>query len=124
MSGQATGPSEDTWVLVVEGDRGIVESLVRGPRQAGHAVEGVRTGRAALAAAFPDVVLLDPGLPDLDGVEVCRRLRARSDAAIIAVTARGEEADRVVALDEGADALASTGSGCVRPALRTDRDRS
>ncbi|MFD0226251.1 hypothetical protein ACWGPD_03970 [Streptomyces hirsutus] len=55
---------------------------------------------------------------------MCRRLRARSDAAIIAVTARGEEADRVVALDEGADALASTGSGRVRPALRTDRDRS
>ncbi|CAM5230596.1 hypothetical protein [Streptomyces hirsutus] len=57
-------------------------------------------------------------------LEVCRRLRARSDVAIIAVTARGEEADRVVALDEGADALASTGSGRVRPALRTDRDRS
>ncbi|WP_198668459.1 response regulator transcription factor [Streptomyces triticisoli] len=103
MSGQTTGPSEDTRVLIVEDDRGIAESLVRGLRQAGYAVEGVRTGRAALAAASPDVVLLDLGLPDIDGVEVCRRLRARSDAAIIAVTARGEEADRVVALDEGAD---------------------
>ncbi|MEU1473883.1 response regulator transcription factor [Streptomyces sp. NPDC005760] len=95
--------TEETRVLVVEDDRSIAESLVRGLRQAGYAVEGVRTGRAALSAAVPDVVLLDLGLPDIDGVEVCRMLRARSDAAIIAVTARGEEADRVVALDEGAD---------------------
>ncbi|MFF4907671.1 response regulator transcription factor [Streptomyces sp. NPDC001260] len=102
-NGQAAGAFEETRVLVVEDDRGIADSLVRGLRQAGYVVEGVRTGRAALAAASPDVVLLDLGLPDIDGVEVCRRLRARSDAAIIAVTARGEEADRVVALDEGAD---------------------
>ncbi|MET7690343.1 response regulator transcription factor [Streptomyces sp. NPDC005483] len=103
MNGRTRGESEETRVLVVEDERGIAESLVRGLRQAGYAVEGVRTGRAALAAASCDVVLLDLGLPDIDGVEVCRRLRARSDAAIIAVTARGEEADRVVALDEGAD---------------------
>ncbi|WP_340375334.1 response regulator transcription factor [Streptomyces sp. SS7] len=103
MDAEATGAAEETRVLVVEDDRGIAESLVRGLRQAGYAVEDVRSGTAALAAASPDVVLLDLGLPDIDGVEVCRRLRARSDAAIIAVTARGEEADRVVALDEGAD---------------------
>ncbi|BEK93714.1 response regulator transcription factor [Nocardia seriolae] len=103
MNAQAAGPVQETRVLVVEDDRGIADALVRGLRQAGYTVEGVHTGRAALAAATPDVVLLDLGLPDLDGVEVCRRLRARSDAAIIAVTARGEEADRVVALDEGAD---------------------
>jgi DNA-binding response OmpR family regulator len=48
-------------------------------------------------------VLLDLGLPDLDGLEVCRKLRLRGDPAIIVVTARGEEADRVIALDEGAD---------------------
>jgi len=48
-------------------------------------------------------VLLDLGLPDIDGVEVCRQLRETSGAAIIVVTARGEEADRVLALDEGAD---------------------
>ncbi|KUO10374.1 response regulator transcription factor [Streptomyces sp. DSM 15324] len=103
MSAEATGAADETRVLVVEDDRGIAESLVRGLRQAGYAVEDVRSGGAALAAASPDVVLLDLGLPDIDGVEVCRRLRARSDVAIIAVTARGEEADRVVALDEGAD---------------------
>jgi DNA-binding response OmpR family regulator len=103
MNAQTRGGAEETRVLVVEDDRGIAESLVRGLRQAGYGVEGVRTGRAALSAPTPDVVLLDLGLPDIDGVELCRRLRARSDAAIIAVTARGEEADRVVALDEGAD---------------------
>ncbi|MFI8499600.1 response regulator transcription factor [Streptomyces sp. NPDC085524] len=103
MSAHVRGHVEETRVLVVEDDRGIAESLVRGLRQAGYEAEGVRTGRAALSAPTPDVVLLDLGLPDIDGVEVCRRLRARSDAAIIAVTARGEEADRVVALDEGAD---------------------
>ncbi|MFF9171266.1 MULTISPECIES: response regulator transcription factor [unclassified Streptomyces] len=99
----AAGTGGRTRVLVVEDDRGIAQSLVRGLLQAGYAAEGVPTGRAALAAPTPDVVLLDLGLPDVDGVEVCRRLRARSDAAIIAVTARGEEADRVVALDQGAD---------------------
>jgi DNA-binding response OmpR family regulator len=103
MNGQVRGSTEETRVLVVEDDRSIAESLVRGLRQAGFVVEGVRTGRAALATGAADVVLLDLGLPDIDGVEVCRMLRARSDAAIIAVTARGEEADRVVALDEGAD---------------------
>ncbi|MEU6148200.1 response regulator transcription factor [Streptomyces sp. NPDC047081] len=103
MNGQVTGGSGETRVLVVEDDRGIADSLVRGLRQAGYTVDGVRSGRDALAAPSADVVLLDLGLPDIDGIEVCRRLRARSDAAIIAVTARGEEADRVVALDEGAD---------------------
>ncbi|MEU8510926.1 response regulator transcription factor [Kitasatospora sp. NPDC048722] len=90
-------------VLVVEDDPVIADSLVRGLRQAGYSAAGVATGRAALAEPAPDAVLLDLGLPDIDGVEVCRRLRQRSDAAIIAVTARGEEADRVLALDEGAD---------------------
>ncbi|MFI6654887.1 response regulator transcription factor [Streptomyces sp. NPDC050523] len=103
MNAQSAEVTEETRVLVVEDDRGIADSLVRGLRQAGYTVEGVRRGRDALTAPTPDVVLLDLGLPDIDGVEVCRRLRARSDAAIIAVTARGEEADRVVALDEGAD---------------------
>ncbi|MFI9357965.1 response regulator transcription factor [Streptomyces lydicus] len=103
MGTQATGSPEGMRVLVVEDDRSIADSLVRGLRQAGYTAEGVRTGRAALAAPSSDAVLLDLGLPDIDGVDVCRRLRARSDVAIIAVTARGEEADRVVALDEGAD---------------------
>ncbi|MEU9078741.1 response regulator transcription factor [Kitasatospora sp. NPDC048538] len=91
-------------VLVVEDDAGIARLLVRGLQRAGYAAQTVETGRAALAVTpQPDVVLLDLGLPDLDGVEVCHRLRQRGDAAIIVVTARGEESDRVSALDEGAD---------------------
>ena len=62
-----------------------------------------RPGEAALAAQDYDVVLLDLGLPDLDGFEVCRRLRARSEVPIIVVTARGDEVDRVVGLELGAD---------------------
>jgi DNA-binding response OmpR family regulator len=91
-------------VLVVEDDSGIARSLVRGLERAGYAARSVESGRAALAIdQVPDVVLLDLGLPDMDGVDVCRLLRHRSDAAIIVVTARGEEGDRVSALDEGAD---------------------
>ena len=91
-------------VLVVEDDPGIAAPLVRGLERAGYQARGVSTGREALAAdPEPDVVLLDLGLPDLDGLDVCRRMRRRSAAAIIVVTARGEEADRVAALDEGAD---------------------
>jgi len=90
-------------VLVVEDDPGIARSLARGLARSGYEVETVGTGAAALAADHADVVLLDLGLPDIDGVEVCRLLRARTDAALIVVTARAEEGDRVAALDEGAD---------------------
>ena len=90
-------------MLVVEDDPGIATMLVRGLTRAGYETGSVTTGMAALDWPVPDVVLLDLGLPDIDGVEVCRRLRQSCDAAIIVVTARGEEADRVLALDEGAD---------------------
>jgi DNA-binding response OmpR family regulator len=90
-------------VLVVEDDAGIATQLVRGLNRGGYAVDHVATGRDALDRAEPDVVLLDLALPDIDGVEVCRRLRARSSVAIIVVTARGEEPERVLALDAGAD---------------------
>lgn len=91
-------------VLVVEDDAGIARSLLRGLERAGYLAQVVDSGRAALAVdPLPDAVLLDLGLPDLDGVEVCRQLRLRSDLAVLVVTARGEEDDRVRALDEGAD---------------------
>jgi DNA-binding response OmpR family regulator len=90
-------------VLVVEDDRGIATQLVRGLSRNGYAVEHVTTGGDALSRADPDVVLLDLGLPDGDGVDVCRQLRQRSGMAIIVVTARGEEPERVLALDAGAD---------------------
>ena len=93
------GPS----VLVVEDDPSLATQLVRGLARGGYRVDHVTTGQEALAAGGPDVVLLDLGLPDLDGVTVCRQLRERSAAAIIVVTARGEEPERVLALDAGAD---------------------
>ena len=90
-------------VLVVEDDLGIATQLVRGLRRGGYDVDHVTTGGEALRWGEPDVVLLDLGLPDTDGVEVCRQLRDRSRVAIIVVTARGEEPERVLALDAGAD---------------------
>jgi DNA-binding response OmpR family regulator len=90
-------------VLVVEDDSGIATQLVRGLERAGYTADSVALGAEALSRPPSDVVLLDLGLPDIDGVEVCRQLRETSGAAIIVVTARGEEADRVLALDEGAD---------------------
>jgi DNA-binding response OmpR family regulator len=89
--------------LVVQDDPGIATQLLRGLSRGGYAADHVTTGRDALARGKPDVVLLDLGLPDMDGVEVCRRLRKRSAVAIIVVTARGEEPERMLALDAGAD---------------------
>ncbi|HUZ23911.1 MAG TPA: response regulator transcription factor [Streptosporangiaceae bacterium] len=90
-------------ILIVEDDTSIATQLVRGLRMAGYETSSVATGRDMLNWPATDVVLLDLGLPDIDGLDVCRQIRARSDAAIIVVTARGEERDRVLALDEGAD---------------------
>ena len=90
-------------ILLVEDDQGIATQLVRGLLRGGYRVDHVMTGQQALSWGEPDVVLLDLELPDADGVQVCRRLRERSAAAIIVVTAHGEEAERVLALDAGAD---------------------
>ena len=93
-------------VLIVEDDDAIATPLTKGLEREGLEVDRVGTGGAALdrsAAAPFDVVLLDLGLPDRDGFDVCRELRARSDVAIIVVTARSEEVDRVVGLELGAD---------------------
>jgi DNA-binding response OmpR family regulator len=98
------GPAESgTSVLVVEDDASIAAQLVRGLTRGGYRVDHVVTGGEALAWGEPDVVLLDLELPDIDGVQVCRTLRQRTGAAIIVVTAHGEEPDRVMALDAGAD---------------------
>jgi two-component system, OmpR family, KDP operon response regulator KdpE len=67
-----------------------------------HATNGI-TGVDAALGREPSVVLLDLGLPDLDGVEVTRRIRERSGVPIIVVSARGQEADKIAALDEGAN---------------------
>ncbi len=90
-------------VLIVEDDPGIASQLARGLQMAGYETSSAAAGRDIPGWPAADVVLLDLGLPDVDGIDVCRQLRARSDVAIIVVTARGEESDRVLALDEGAD---------------------
>jgi two-component system, OmpR family, response regulator RegX3 len=90
-------------ILIVEDDEAIAKPLADGLRREGFEVARVATGEDALEAALPDIVLLDLRLPGMDGIEVCRRLRARSDVPIIVVTAKGEEVDRVVGLELGAD---------------------
>ena len=93
-------------VLVVEDDAAIADVLRRLLRQEGHEVRSAEDGVEALELAesfVPDLVILDLGLPKLDGVEVCRRLRAESDAPILILTARTDTDDRVEGLDSGAD---------------------
>jgi DNA-binding response OmpR family regulator len=87
----------------VEDDDAIAAPLVEGLSREGFDVTRVATGAAALAAPTPDVLLLDLGLPDIDGYAVCRQLRARSSVPILVLTARGAEVDRVVGLELGAD---------------------
>jgi len=90
-------------ILLVEDEDSIALPLAEGLRREGFVVERAATGAEALAAASADLVLLDLRLPDIDGLDVCRSLRERSDVPIIIVTARGEESDRVVGLELGAD---------------------
>lgn len=90
-------------VLIVEDDDSIAEPLARGLERERLRPRRVATGAAALEAGPADVVLLDLGLPDMDGRDVCRRLREVSDVPIIVVSARGEELDRVLLLELGAD---------------------
>jgi two-component system, OmpR family, response regulator MprA len=93
-------------VLVIEDDAEIADVLRRFLRQEGHDVRTATDGDGALPAAaefVPDLVILDLGLPGLDGVEVCRRLRAEGDVPILILTARTELEDRVEGLDSGAD---------------------
>ncbi|HMC50470.1 MAG TPA: response regulator transcription factor [Solirubrobacterales bacterium] len=93
-------------VLVVEDDAEIADVLRRSLRQEGYEVKTSADGIEALDVAtgfVPDLVVLDLGLPRLDGVEVCRRLRAEGDVPILMLTARAETEDRVSGLDSGAD---------------------
>lgn len=92
--------------MVVEDDPSIARSLTDSLRQSGFEVEHVAKGRDAIASvrgAELDLVLLDLGLPDIDGYDVCREIRSSSAVPIIVLTARGEELDRVLGLELGAD---------------------
>jgi DNA-binding response OmpR family regulator len=93
-------------VMVVEDEGDIRESLRRGLVRHGHAVSTCPTGLDALqrlADSDPDVVLLDLGLPDVDGLQVLRMLRGISDVPVIVITARDDEGVIITALDTGAD---------------------
>ena len=95
-----------TRVLVVEDERGLRRALGINLRARDYEVTLAADGRSALTAASrqpPDVVVLDLGLPDIDGVEVIEALRGWSQAPIIVLSARSGEPDKVVALDAGAD---------------------
>jgi two-component system KDP operon response regulator KdpE len=93
-------------VLVVEDDSQIRRFLRAGLESSGYDLQQVETGERALAEAAirpPDVVVLDLGLPDIDGVEVVRRLREWSTVPIVILSARSQERDKIEALDAGAD---------------------
>jgi len=95
-----------TFVLAVDDDPAILRTLSINLRARGYDVETARDGRSALQVVderMPDAVILDLGLPDLDGVTVLRRLRAFTQVPVVVLSARHESDDKVEALDEGAD---------------------
>jgi len=97
------GPSR---ILVVDDDATVSEVVKRYLERDGFVVETVADGRVALDRALaepPELVVLDLMLPGMDGLEVCRRLRALAPVPIIILTARGQESDRIVGLELGAD---------------------
>jgi DNA-binding response OmpR family regulator len=93
-------------VLVVEDEPTLLETLAYSLKAAGYAVETATDGRTALQTALrikPDLIVLDVMLPEMDGFEVARAVRRDLSSAIIMLTARGDEIDRVVGLEVGAD---------------------
>jgi len=101
-----TGTEEAISIVYVEDDARLARLTAKYLESHGVRVSLAADGREGLALVLrerPDVVLLDLMLPGIDGLEVCRQLRGRIDTPIIMVTARGEEADRVIGLEGGAD---------------------
>lgn len=95
-----------TTVLVVDDERAIRRAVAASLEARGYEVRSVGTGEEALSSVAlepPDLVILDLGLPDLDGLEVCRRIRVWSEVPIIVLSAEGSDHRKVLALDEGAD---------------------
>jgi DNA-binding response OmpR family regulator len=93
-------------ILLIEDDGSIRSAITRALTDLGHVVSTSNTGMSGLEAAVdnaPDVVLLDLGLPDIDGLQVLAMLRAVSEVPVIIITARDDDADMVKALDGGAD---------------------
>jgi two-component system, OmpR family, KDP operon response regulator KdpE len=93
-------------ILIVDDEPSLLATMAPLLRSRGYDVLTAMSGRAALEAVErdkPDMIVLDLGLPDLDGIEVCRAIRERSATPIVVLSARGAEADKVRALDTGAD---------------------
>jgi two-component system phosphate regulon response regulator PhoB len=93
-------------VLVVDDEPALLRAVGAALKARDYEVATVGTGQAAIdaiALSPPDVVVLDLGLPDLDGIEVCRRVREWSDVPIVVLSAEGSDERKVVALDQGAD---------------------
>ena len=102
----AVPPKRGRQVVVIEDEASISAPLRSALEREGYLVEVAATGGEGLEAvrrADPAIVLLDLGLPDIDGRDVCRAIRASSQVPIIMLTARGQETDRVVGLELGAD---------------------
>jgi DNA-binding response OmpR family regulator len=102
----ADAAADGVRVLLVEDETSIAEPFARALTRAGFRTTVARTGSDGIslaATSHPDVILLDLALPDLDGRDVCRRIRAESTVPIIMVTASGSVTDRVVGLELGAD---------------------
>ncbi|WP_372728261.1 response regulator [Nocardioides sp.] len=101
-----TAPGEDRTALVVEDDEDIRELIKFTLSTQGFAVTAVDSGTAgvdAVRSLDPDLVTLDLGLPGIDGMEVCRRMREITDAYIVMITARDDEVERLIGLETGAD---------------------
>jgi len=93
-------------ILLVDDERSLQKAIEPLLRSRGYEVHAAGTAREAMEVFTrfkPDLVILDLGLPDLDGLEVCRWIRGRSDVPIVILSARGAERDKVTLLDEGAD---------------------
>ncbi len=93
-------------ILVVEDESSIASFVSLYLKNAGYAVKTAATGSDALAQAgaeMPSLIVLDLMLPDIDGIEVCKRIRQRSDVPILMLTARDEDVDKIIGLEVGAD---------------------
>ncbi len=93
-------------VLVVEDETSIASFISLYLKNAGYTVRTATTGGAALnavAGEMPSLILLDLNLPDMDGIEICRRVRKTSDVPILMLTARDEDVDKIIGLEVGAD---------------------
>ena len=100
---ELTGPHT---ILVVEDESSIASFIALYLKNAGYQVKTVATGSGALnqvAAGMPSLIILDLNLPDVDGIEICRRIRKSSDVPILMLTARDEDVDKIIGLEVGAD---------------------